>query len=259
MKLVKMEMVKSVGLVLLAVSGVSLSGCNYEHSKGGSGGTLSQRQYDLGGYDQIREEILKPKCLECHAAKESPQLLTYEAVVENIRAIETEVIKDGSMPPTGALSAELQSLLKSWIDAGMPREGKSDPGKVPDPTPSAEPSPVPSMEPSPVPSMEPEIVRPVTFNFLKDNVLQGKCLKCHATGNRGGITPLDTFESTMSVDKLILPLTMGRVGDVVTDPADMMPPKKATQLNDREKLILLLWYNDGNKNDGKKKDEATTK
>lgn len=71
----------------------------------------------------IRTQILQANCLKCHSAaggnKAGVNLETYETVLRNLSSVEA-VVADGSMPPRGPLSQELQALFLRWIQLGAP-------------------------------------------------------------------------------------------------------------------------------------------
>jgi hypothetical protein len=89
------------------------------------------------------------------------------------------------------------------------------------------------------------IVRPVTYAQFKSSVLDPSCLSCHFKGNTEGATPLDTYESAMSVKEWFQPIVFGRFGDEVIPLAKRMPPPNSPGIDREQKAILLLWFADG--------------
>ncbi len=70
-------------------------------------------------YEMVKAQIFTPSCVRCHGAAGGVSLETYGAVVQNIDKIRNAVIVDSTMPPRKPLSADLKSLLQSWIDGGL--------------------------------------------------------------------------------------------------------------------------------------------
>jgi uncharacterized membrane protein len=245
-----------------------LYGCNYKYDKitetesgqtqtdsigAKPGETETDTKATIVGFDKINSEILIPKCLNCHSAgKRSPTLVTYEDIKNNLAAIENAVLIEKSMPKAGPLEANLQSLLKKWLDDGAPLEEN-----VPSVAPTgqtATTTPPPEIKPQ----VEEEIPRPVTFEYLKQKVLQQKCISCHsqAAYEEEGRLPLEAYEDLMfmaedgmrTVGDILAPITIGgyMTGEgMIIEPDRLMPPAKKPQLTSQEKLIILLWVNDG--------------
>ncbi|MBS1962269.1 MAG: hypothetical protein JST04_08645 [Bdellovibrionales bacterium] len=209
--------------VVLALGAAAVSACNFQYAKE-DGDSQQFAQQDAVGYDLVNAEVFQPKCLGCHS-NDKPLLTSYEAVVANIRAIEEEALVRHTMPKSGPLPTSLQAMLRRWIQDGTPRAG---------------PAPVPQ---APAAASLP---RPYTFANLKKDVLDAKCNNCHATGNRDGITALDTYADFMSVQNLVKPVVLGFDGKDVVPEEDLMPPVKSdVKLADAEKALILLWYGDG--------------
>lgn len=73
-------------------------------------------------YQFVRLYVLST-CNKCHAERVSPNLMTYQGVVDNIEEV-VEEIHGGEMPPRAdgyaALSACQKEVLDFWINEGMP-------------------------------------------------------------------------------------------------------------------------------------------
>jgi hypothetical protein len=211
-------------------------GCNFDYEKAGTPKPTFPIS-ESPGYEQIRAFVLEPNCLGCHSTR-APLLTSYEAVVASLDAIEDTVLRETprsarrSMPPSERLSAELRTMLEKWIRDGAPREGG---GPDPDPSPTLSPTPPPAGA----------IPRPMTYAFLKERVLDSKCLLCHATGNPDDAPALDTYAGLYGYASALEAVVIGLKGDVVTPPEQRMPPKDAKPLTAEEKAFFLLWLHDG--------------
>jgi uncharacterized membrane protein len=76
-------------------------------------------------YERVNREVIAPRCLNCHSASANRggvHLETYESVVENANAIESE-IQSGSMPRplNKPLTPEQKELILKWLSMGTPK------------------------------------------------------------------------------------------------------------------------------------------
>ena len=203
----------------------SISACNFKYEKDGSSNDTQNFGQANNGYRAVNAAIFKPMCLGCHATR-TPVLTTYEAVVANIADIQDTVLIQHTMPRKGPLSGDLQTMLRTWITAGMPREGTL-------------------LAASPTVG---GVSRPYTFVNLKADVLEPKCVTCHNAKNPDGdAAPLETYAQVMSVQDWLLPFVItGKLPGGVQIPVDqMMPPPSAAPLTDSEKALFMLWIGDG--------------
>src|SRR2546427_30942 len=115
------------------------------------------------------------------------------------------------MPRPGStpLTPEEKTALLSWIAAGAPEV----PGQAPPVTPPVEP---------PVPGLN--------FGWVKQQVLQPKCLSCHRHAD-----DFDTYADT----RPLLVEIQRRIHAIGTD--DQMPPAGKPQLTDDELKLLDDW------------------
>ena len=185
-------------------------------------------------FSRIRSQIFEHSCLACHAVQ-SPRLGTYAEVIAALPQIETAVLRNKTMPKGRPLSDEDLALLKSWIEAGAPEMGSAEAA-----------SPVAD---APKPDDDAPIVRPVLFAQVKKMVFDQSCIRCHAKNNNQGLTELETYESVESVKDFIRPLVSGRDGDTVIPPESRMPPPNTKPLTERQKALIMMWIEDGAKNE----------
>ena len=85
---------------------------------GGAGGAGGSTTATVSFSKQILPLIQKD-CGACHASAIAPTLSDYASVSAAADACNS-AIKNGTMPPSGALSASDQALFQSWITAGKP-------------------------------------------------------------------------------------------------------------------------------------------
>lgn len=79
-------------------------------------------------YTQHIKRILDANCIGCHAttnqgadrkgAKLGVDFDTFNAATQSAQAA-NPLIQAGSMPPSGALSAQDKALFKAWVDQGL--------------------------------------------------------------------------------------------------------------------------------------------
>jgi uncharacterized membrane protein len=203
-------------------------------------------------YKFVREKVFEPHCIRCHSTsggdKGDVNLETYDQVIANLKTIEETVFIDQSMPPAkagGPLAAYEKSVLRMWIDVGAPLEA-TQPG--PSPTPNGTPEPT---EPLPTPSMGPEVVES-TWADIYAKIIEPKCIKCHAEGEKAEDYPLT--DQAYVVDPANLLITPGNPDEseifksvMRTDKRTMPPVKTGMTLNDVEKSAIKLWILNGAK------------
>ncbi len=64
---------------------------------------------------QVMSSQVFNNCVRCHSG-----FRNYDTVVRQLSSIEVEV-RDGNMPPSGPLRADIQELLFKWIQLGAPQ------------------------------------------------------------------------------------------------------------------------------------------
>ena len=87
-------------------------------SDGGGGGPVANPTYDTD-----IKPILSSYCVSCHkgsSASAGIKLNTYADAVANASAMKTTV-DAGTMPPSGALSADLVTTIDNWVNNGTPQ------------------------------------------------------------------------------------------------------------------------------------------
>ncbi len=219
----------------------SLMGCNYSLSKspltfkeaGGGGGSLENiPNGTVLSYTQIVNNILRPKCLECHSNAGGNAgrigLETHAEVVANLIGIKAEIVAD-TMPKNRAkLTPKEKQIIYAWIDAGGPLEGTTTP------TAPQNPPQGPPQNPPQVPPQPPVIV--LNYENVQKEVISPRCLKCHSDvgGNDGDIN-LETYENVVAVINLVE--SEIRSGS--------MPRPRTKPLTPEQKELILSWISIG--------------
>ena len=107
------------GLALLGV----LSACNEVRTVD----TNSTPKVEVGqlSYQNVTNQVFEARCISCHGSAGGVNLESYESVKVHLPQILVE-LQEGSMPPSGALPADLVALVKAWSDHGAPLTAPSN-------------------------------------------------------------------------------------------------------------------------------------
>jgi len=195
------------------------------------------------GFDQIFNEILAPKCLQCHSNYND-----YDLVARQGERF-LDAIVTGRMPKGGApLSDELQGLFNSWVMAGSPLEAGG--------------------------GVVEEIPLAANFTSIFANIIAPKCLACHTGSTISPAPPEINFSDYAAIIESnngyaeifgegFLDQDLGADSEIiflVTDTASPMPPlsipgnteyneNPLPQLNSAEVSVLTKWIENGFPND----------
>lgn len=201
---------------------IVVGGCNYRIDKtSGNVDPLSPAEKAQLSFQKVFDRVIGPKCVSCHnESTKELNLSTYEAVTAPgiLSRIDDSVFVGKRMPKGGSLSSEELQILRAWIDMGAPKDapGSQTPGPSPSPTPGSGGGSIP---------------QDVGFDFVKQEVLNPRCISCH--GPEATI-PLDTYAQVKS-------RMPGIISSVLVNKT---MPKNAT-LTKREYDILLNWIGKG--------------
>lgn len=180
-------------------------------------------------YYEINSKVLSSKCLSCHDSSSKIRLDTYETAKKNLKNIEKAVLLNRSMPraPVKPLGKGELLLLAAWIKAGGPK------------------TPLNGTTVEPEPQLEP------TFESIKRNVLDRKCIACHSPGASVERIPLvtkeDLLESSLDIVVQGNPDDSGLIIVLEDGARKFMPPKKSgfTAVSPEEKAIIRQWIESG--------------
>lgn len=129
---------KPYAFIAIAVWSCTDSGPSKRQLTGGSNSskclTLSQtsksKNYSLAGnsWQSNISSLFQNNCGSCHPGTQTTDYTVYANVTGNISNIVNR-IKDGTMPPSGALAQADQDAIQAWVTAGTPQaDSSSNPG-----------------------------------------------------------------------------------------------------------------------------------
>lgn len=226
--------------VVVAIIGCFFSACGpaiHEYPVSDIPNPMNYKASELT-YASVYERVLRPNCVSCHGNAAGVNLETYENVKTNLQKIYEAVLVRRKMPkaPAPPLTPDQLGILNAWIKAGAP-ETAPDGGTGPLPIPLGP-----------------------TFDSIKYNILEPKCLFCHAPGKSVARIPLvikdDLLNSPLDI---VLPGNPDESGIMLAvrgvNPDKLMPPPKDldgkptgfTKLSDKEIEAIAVWISNGAK------------
>jgi uncharacterized membrane protein len=227
-------------LLIVFCAVINFAACNYSILKHPvSQGQIPQsfKASELS-FSSVYQKVFLPNCVGCHGNGGGINLETYPNVMANLLQIKQAAVDGRSMPksPGLALTGDQIGLLNAWILAGAP-EAASDGN--PDPPPA---------------TLEP------TFVSIQTNILQPKCVLCHAPGQPVERIPLVTKEDLLNSPlDIVIPGNPDESGIVLAiqgaNPRKIMPPPKDAsgnptgfvKLSDAEITAIVQWITNGAK------------
>lgn len=236
--MLRSKRVLMVGVAFVAA--VLPGACNYNIAKQASQpkAELDPEQKAKLSYAMVRDEVLVPRCVECHGTQGSVNLESYAEVMKNLKRVAATTLGEKKTMPKDRppLTPKEAGILSAWIELGGPEEA----GKVGQPTPSPTPDPRPPLGP--------------TFASIMERIFKDRCLGCHSPAGNGKKVKLDTVEDMIDSDLVvpekpydsILLLSVMR-----SKGTKAMPPAKAGEplsLTLEEILVIRDWIQDGAKN-----------
>lgn len=157
----------ATAIISLIVMNVLLVGCDYNREKGAripkDPGTSPQAKAAIG-YALVYEQVLKPRCLQCHSSAGGNQghtnLEGYPATFALLERIRFRSLVDRTMPPGQALPSAEAKLLETWIAKGAPESANSTGSGAPGSNGFSE--------------------HPI-WTEIRDGLFAQSCLRCHAS------------------------------------------------------------------------------
>lgn len=236
-------------------------------SNGNSDGTPAHRPTPRPGpsipaetltYARIDREVISPRCARCHGESAEISLSSYPSVKRNLSAIKRTVFIEKTMPQDAPLTAKQYNLLYQWIKKGAPQNGVKPP-TIP-PTTPVDPVVDPPEPPTPPVEPEPDPVDPVTppglppeptFDSIKLNIFESRCITCHIETGSGKRIPLSTKEDLLNSPlELVIPENpdeSGLVLAITREDRKRMPPPPRKSLTEEEINAVKLWIQNGAK------------
>ena len=196
-------------------------------SSGGGGHTVGDLDPALLNYKSIRERVLEASCMKCHAVHDGSAPLsfaTYSNVKEKLGRISVAVFWEQKMPPSSPLPEDAATLLAAWIKAGAPETS------------------------TPVDPLTP------TYNSIKKNIIDKRCIECHVTGGQASQLPFEKYGDIVdSRGRVVIPKNADESGIVIfTGLPDGNPkrmPPSGPRLTSEEIANIRKWIEDGAKNE----------
>lgn len=117
---------KKLLYTLVAASAIAISGCYYDKEEELYPNSVGSSSCDTASqtYTTHIKSIIDSKCAtsSCHVAgAQSPDLSTYQGVVNNIARVKVRAIDDKTMPSAAPLPACEINKITAWINAGKPQ------------------------------------------------------------------------------------------------------------------------------------------
>ncbi len=232
----QLKFINSFIVVLAVASG--LGACSFSIKKNPARGIPSAQNYKQSelAFGNVFSRVIRPNCIGCHGNGGGINLESFANIKANLSRIYQAAIVEQKMPkaPNAPLSADDLGLLNAWIQAGAP---ETAPGEVPGPTP---------------------IPLGPNFASIKYNILDSKCLLCHAPGKAVARIPLVTKDDFLNSPlDLVLPGNPDESGIMLAirgmiSGKLMPPPKDAngnptgfTKLSDQEIDAIGQWITKG--------------
>ena len=105
---------------LVLVSVFFLVSCSYYTEK--NPGDPSTIVAGSVNWERVSAEVFNPRCSICHGQGGAGINTTdYQSVVQNIHRVQEAVFSRQSMPPDSPLTDYEQTLLRDWIQNGLPQ------------------------------------------------------------------------------------------------------------------------------------------
>lgn len=155
----------------------------------------------------VKAQIFTPHCIRCHGSAGGVSLSDYQSVKASLNRVAAR-IEAGTMPPSGALSENLKSILRNWIAAGAP-EGESIPGTSSGGTSGGTTGGT----------------GPVDFAMVKDEIFSPSCVSCHGS--------FGTYSNVKS--------KLAGIQNAIN--SGFMPP--SGELSQQKKNLLQMWVSAG--------------
>jgi uncharacterized membrane protein len=216
---------------ILFVLVFTLVSCNSKNNKMDNSDIFVPHGETAGriSFKQVQKEVFIPKCISCHGRAGGINLETYQATKGHLESIKRATLQTKSMPkaPVSALNRRQMELLTAWCDAGGPEHSRND-----DPSEEGE-----------------ETESELNFSKIKEEIIDVKCITCHARGEHAGSIPFETREDVLASSlNLVVPgrPDQSRIYTIVKPGArDMMPPYPAEPLSSQQIEMLNSWINKG--------------
>ncbi len=255
----------------LAVLAFISSGCNFRVEKpsgtDASLGNLNTRPGQVIGFKQLQRSLFESKCSGCHNAgfaTAGVDVSSFASITGNSGLIVPGnpeasrlfiAIGPGArvrMPTTGAYFSENEiAAVRNWIQNGALEEGPEAP--ILEATPGVEP--LPEVSPTPGPTSSPSatplpVIERVTYEKVRDQVLQPHCAFCHGSSPGAGGLNVLALDKMLANPGLIVPgnSRISRLSERASPEAGsrQMPPQpQFPALSTAEIELVKNWIDGG--------------
>ncbi len=185
-------------------------------------------------YESI-QPVIENRCGSCHGSADDLNLETYENLIENLPAVKRTVLETGEMPPRGRITSRELQMLRLWIEMGAPAGRQDIPTPTPQPSPTATPKPDNPLEP--------------TYQSIRKQILEKRCIGCHSENGKAKHIPLVTKSDLIdSPREIVIPGNPDESGIVIAlerQDDKRMPPPSKPPLNRKQIEVIKKWIASG--------------
>lgn len=180
-------------------------------------------------YQEVNEKVFQPKCIGCHGSSGGVNLETYKSASSHLEGIKNSTVVRRTMPrsPVKSLTKNELELVAAWVAAGGPDApldsptsgGGSGGGQVLEPT----------------------------YESIKKQIIDRKCLSCHTAGGSAHRMPFNTKEELLDdTYEVVIPNNPDESGMLIVlkpDARKPMPPKDSSfsAVTESEKAVIREW------------------
>lgn len=214
-------LVSALGIIAMGLAWGALPGCNFYREKTTQ---FSSSDSAALSFALVRKQVFEPSCISCHGNSGGVNLESYTSVKAHLPQIEKSTLIDRTMPKNGSLTSGQMGLLRSWIQAGAPEFGQT----------------------------QPSLDEPLQPNFLsiRNKVFEVRCISCHSiSGSASGIALGSLRELLDSPRDLLIPGNPDESGLIISltrsDDRRMPPPENSAALPESELTVIRKWIEIG--------------
>lgn len=180
-------------------------------------------------YQEVNEKVFQLKCIGCHGSSGGVNLETYKSAASHLEGIKNSTVVRRTMPrsPVKSLTKNELELVAAWVAAGGPD------APLDSPTSGGSSGGGPVLEP--------------TYESIKKQIIDRKCLSCHTAGGSAHRMPFNTREELLDETyEVVIPNNPDESGFLIVlkpDARKPMPPKDSSfsAVTESEKAVIREW------------------
>ncbi len=231
----------TIGILMMICGG--LSSCVYNSEEELMGMVEMPCEADSITYENHIAPILESRCTSCHSASFSQAgvaLDSYESTLEEVsdyaeNSLLYQVVATGDMPRNGPPLSDCEvQQIKSWIDAGAPRNFEE---KITEQDSTVVADTSQTMEPSDTTTSNATVTY---FDASVQPILQQHCLSCHNSSSPTAGVSFSTYQSTMNVVGATPEASL-----LYTEVESGSMPRNSAPLSPEEIQTIKKWIEDG--------------